>query len=174
MFKEHHAEREITDAQSGVLLWWGVCAHSRPTLCDHMDCSPPGSSVHGILQVRILEWVAFSFSGGSSWPGDQTHASCTGRQVLYYWDMSEAHYWNTVCKNSSKETAELEKQNYVCFGKLWAILSLLLILKSDSISFICLFMVFQLISQILNPVFQVRDKSVDYLELLFESIKLTK
>ena len=51
---------------------------------------------------------------------------------------------------------------------------MLLILKSDSISFICLFMVFQLISQILNPVFQVRDKSVDYLELLFESIKLTK
>lgn len=51
---------------------------------------------------------------------------------------------------------------------------LLLILNSDNISFICLFMVLQLIRQILNPVFQVRDKSVDYLELLFESIKLTK
>ena len=35
-----------------------------PTLCDPMDCSPPGSSVHGILQARILEWVAISFSGG--------------------------------------------------------------------------------------------------------------
>ena len=34
-----------------------------------MDCSPPGSSIHGILQVRILEWVAISFSRGSSWPG---------------------------------------------------------------------------------------------------------
>ena len=45
-----------------------VCliAHSCPTLCDHMDCSPPGSSVHGILQARILEWVAISSSRGSS------------------------------------------------------------------------------------------------------------
>ena len=38
------------------------------TLCDPMDCSPPGSSVHGISQSRILEWVAISFSKGSSWP----------------------------------------------------------------------------------------------------------
>ena len=38
-----------------------------PTLCDPMDCSLPGSSVHGILQARILEWVAISFSRGSSW-----------------------------------------------------------------------------------------------------------
>ena len=37
-------------------------------LCDPLDCSPPGSSVHGILQARILEWVAISFSWGSSWP----------------------------------------------------------------------------------------------------------
>ena len=37
------------------------------TLCDAMECSPPGSSVHGILQARILEWVAFPFSRGSSW-----------------------------------------------------------------------------------------------------------
>ena len=40
---------------------------SCPTLCDLMDCSPPGSSVHGILQARILEWVAISSSRGSSW-----------------------------------------------------------------------------------------------------------
>ena len=40
--------------------------HSCPTLCNPMDCSPPGSSVHGILQTRILEWVAISFSRGSS------------------------------------------------------------------------------------------------------------
>ena len=38
----------------------------RPTLCDPMDCSPPGSSIHGILQARILEWVAIPFSRGSS------------------------------------------------------------------------------------------------------------
>ena len=41
------------------------------TLCDPMDYSLPGSSVHGILQARILEWVAISFSKGSSWPRDQ-------------------------------------------------------------------------------------------------------
>ena len=45
-----------------------------------MDCSSPGSSVHGILQARILEWVAISFSRGSFWPRDQIHVSCiTGR-----------------------------------------------------------------------------------------------
>ena len=38
------------------------------TLCDPVDCSPPGSSINGILQARILEWVAISFSRGSSWP----------------------------------------------------------------------------------------------------------
>ena len=47
-----------------------------PTLCDHMDHSPPGSSVHGILQTRILEWVAISSSRGSSQPRDQTQVCC--------------------------------------------------------------------------------------------------
>ena len=47
-----------------------VCAQSYLTLCDTMDCSLPGSSVHGILQARILEWVAISFSRGSSQPRD--------------------------------------------------------------------------------------------------------
>ena len=46
------------------------------TLCDPMNCSPPGSSVPGILQARILEWVAMSSSRGSSWPRDGTHVSC--------------------------------------------------------------------------------------------------
>ena len=46
------------------------------TLCDPMNYSPPGSSVHGIFQARILEWVAIPFSRGSSQPRDQTHISC--------------------------------------------------------------------------------------------------
>ena len=46
------------------------------TLCDLMDCSPPCFSVHGVLQARILEWVAMPFSRGSSQPRDQTHVSC--------------------------------------------------------------------------------------------------
>ena len=51
---------------------WNVCAGSCPTLCNPMDCSPPGSSVHGILQARTLEWDAISSSRGSSDPGIET------------------------------------------------------------------------------------------------------
>ena len=47
------------------------------TLCDPKDCSPPGSSVHGILQARILEWVAMPSSTGSRWPRDRTRVSCS-------------------------------------------------------------------------------------------------
>ena len=46
-----------------------VCAQSDPTFCDPTDCSPPGSSVHGILQARILDWFAISYSRGSSFAG---------------------------------------------------------------------------------------------------------
>ena len=46
------------------------------TLCDPMDCSPPGSSIHGIFQARVLEWVAISFFKGFSWPRDGTRISC--------------------------------------------------------------------------------------------------
>ena len=62
-------------------------AQSCQTLCDPMVCSPPDSSVHGILQARILEWVAISFSRGSSQSRDQTQVSCIiciGRKVLYH------------------------------------------------------------------------------------------
>ena len=60
------------------------------TLCNPMDCSLPGSSVHGIFQARILEWVAISSSRGSSQLRDQTHVSCIGRQILYHWATWEA------------------------------------------------------------------------------------
>ena len=58
-------------------LWvkWSEVAQSCPTLCDPMDCSLPGSSVHGILQAIELEWIAISFSSGSSWPRDRTWVS---------------------------------------------------------------------------------------------------
>ena len=52
-------------------------SQSSPTLCDPMDFSLPGSSVHGIFQARILEWVAISFSRGSSQPRDRTRVSHT-------------------------------------------------------------------------------------------------
>ena len=55
---------------------------SCPTLCDAMDCNPPGSSVHGILHARILEWVAKPSSRGSSQPRDHiSSVSCIGKWV---------------------------------------------------------------------------------------------
>ena len=76
---------------SGVVgLFQGTCVWAKllqscPTLCDPMDCSSPGSSVHGILQARILEWVATSFSRGSSWPRDQTWVSCIIGRFFVVW-----------------------------------------------------------------------------------------
>ena len=55
-----------------------------------MDCSSPGSSVHGILQARILEWVAISFSRGSSQPRDQTWLFCIVGRFFTVWDIREA------------------------------------------------------------------------------------
>ena len=77
--------------RKNMFIW--SCIHaskslqSCPTLCDPIDCSPPGSSVHGILQARILEWVAISYSRGSSQPRDWTHVSdisYTGKQVFFF------------------------------------------------------------------------------------------
>ena len=71
-----------------VIIYWifVICVHAQSlqlclTLCDPMDCSPPGSSVHGILQARILEWVAMPSSREASWPGDPT-GICL---CLLYW-----------------------------------------------------------------------------------------
>ena len=72
-----------------------VCSvtQSYPTLCNPVDCSPPGSSVHGILQARILEWVAILSSRGSSQSRDQTCVSCVfciGRWIPYHWTTRDA------------------------------------------------------------------------------------
>ena len=77
---------QLLGSRAGWKKKWKSCL----TLCNPMDCSLPGSSVHGISQSRILEWVVISFSRGSSWPGDQTLV--TGslqnfyhcRQILYH------------------------------------------------------------------------------------------
>ena len=70
-FEESESESEVTQ--------------SCPTLCDPMDCSPPGSPVHGILPARILEWVAIAFSRGSSRPRDQTQVSCIAGRRFNLW-----------------------------------------------------------------------------------------
>ena len=68
---------------------------SCPTLCNPMDRSPPGFSIHGIFQARILEWVAISFSGGSSWPRNQNHVSCPAGRLFTVGATREGHY---VCR----------------------------------------------------------------------------
>ena len=90
-----------------------VCMHAQPcpTLCNPMDCSPPGSSVHGISQARVLEGVAMSFSRGSSQARDWINISCVScmsKQILYHWatwkpieeDESERK-WNCSVMSSS-------------------------------------------------------------------------
>ena len=71
-------------------MWWfshKVVSDS----CDPMDCSPPGSSVHGIFQARILEWIAISFSRGSSKPRNWTQVSCITGRFFTNWAIREAH-----------------------------------------------------------------------------------
>ena len=72
-----------------------VCVHvcvSHSVVSDslHMDCSPPGPSVHGILQARTLEWVAVSFSERSSRPRDRTWVSCIAGRFFTIWATREA------------------------------------------------------------------------------------
>ena len=87
-------------------LMRNVCAksfQSSPILCDPVDCSPPGSSAHGILQARILEWVAMPSSRGSSKPRDLSHVSyvsCNGRQEWHLVGLCWINSYFTNCISS--------------------------------------------------------------------------
>ena len=83
-----------------------LCAQLYLTFCNPMDCSLPSFSVHEIFQARTLEWVAISYSRESSWPRNETHVSCIGRQILCHyatWEAIVLHYLS-YCSN--------------CFGQL--------------------------------------------------------
>ena len=71
-----------------------LIAQSCLTLGDPMNCSLPGSSVHGILQERILEWVAVPFCRRSSWPTDWSQASCTVGRLFNIWATREAFFFS--------------------------------------------------------------------------------
>ena len=73
----------ILSSKNSVPLDKSEIARSYPTLCNPMKCSLPCSSIHGIFQAKVLEWVAISFSRGSSWPKDQTLDLPRCRQTLY-------------------------------------------------------------------------------------------
>ena len=78
------------------MLWWWFSCSIGSNSCDPMDCSPPGFSVHGIFQARILEWVAISFSRGSSWPWDWTQVSCPAGRFFTDWVTRETPIWYAV------------------------------------------------------------------------------
>ena len=94
-----HAQLKITF----ILLFWmeyyiptcfigeseSAVSQLCPTLCDHMGCSLPGSSVHGIFQAIVLEWIAISFSRGSSQPRDRTQVSRVVDRCFTIWDTRE-------------------------------------------------------------------------------------
>ena len=68
-----------------------LVAQSCLTLCDPMDCSLPGSSIHGVFLARVLAWVAVAFSGGSSRPRDRTQVSHIAGRRVTLWATKEAH-----------------------------------------------------------------------------------
>ena len=85
---------------------WDLVAQLYLTLCHPMDCSPPGSPVLGILQARIMEWVAIPFSRGPSQPRDWTQVSCIADRFFTIWATRETqmkkeqvyfpHLWNKL------------------------------------------------------------------------------
>ena len=78
-----------------------------------MDCNPPGFSVHGILQARILESVAISFSMGYSWPRNRTLLFYIHRQILYHWATWEAPYLSISVSKWDYHTSEH------CYDSAW-------------------------------------------------------
>ena len=74
-----------------------IAAQLYLTLCDPMDCRLPDTSVHGISQARILEWVAIPFCRGSSWPRDRTWVSCIAGRFFLVWATREAFVTIYVC-----------------------------------------------------------------------------
>ena len=97
--QQHFSE----DASSYLKVWsrWSEVAQSCPTLCNPMDCSLPGSTIHGIFQARILEWVAISFSRRSSRPRDWTWVShmvgIIGRRFTI-WATRENPVWKSIIR----------------------------------------------------------------------------
>ena len=78
--------------------------------CYSMDCSPPGFSVHGISQARILEWVAISFSRGTSQARNRTYISCIGRQTLPLHHQGSPNIFKKKKKTSLHQEPSSEKK----------------------------------------------------------------
>ena len=101
MFPALQADSLPTEPSGKPITVWSEVAQSCLTLCDPMDCSPPGFSIHEIFQAWVLEWVAISFSRGSSQPRDWTRVSRIAGRRFTIWATREVQ--GLSCKNSPKQ-----------------------------------------------------------------------
>ena len=92
LYSSYPGPKQLKNTVSVILGYACLVAQLCPTLCDPMDSSPPGSSVPGILQARILEWVAMPSSRESSQPWDQIQISCIAGRFFASWATREV-YW---------------------------------------------------------------------------------
>ena len=112
------------------LCYWSEVAQSCPTLCDPMDCSRPGSSVHVIFQAWILEWVAISFSRRSSWPRDLTWVSHIVVRCFTIWATREAL---VMLIGTFKFRSLIFLLDWTCISMRCSFLSLVVLLTIDAI-----------------------------------------
>ena len=116
--QHHHSGFEIpTSKYLLMIMHCMLVTQSCPTLCDPMDCSLPGSSVHGIVEAIRLEWVAIPFSRRSSWPRDCV--SCISRQILYSWANREAPWWELHPLNSQRASTSPAFITESCRASWW-------------------------------------------------------
>ena len=89
-----------------------LVTQSCPTLCDPLDCSLPGFSICGIFQARILEWIAISFSRGSSWPRYWTQVSWIAGRLFTVWATKKE-------ENGPQSRQDMCKKNKLQLARLW-------------------------------------------------------
>ena len=124
-----------------------LVAQSCPTLCDPVDYSPPGSSVHGISQARILEWVAISSSRGSSWSRSRTQVSCITGRYFTIWATREALTAIIPAQFQSEKWPGLDSNDTITLYLIYCLLSFIVYCSS---LFLHSYMLSSLIE--LNPV----------------------
>ena len=135
-----------------------VHTQSCPTLYDPTDCSPPGSSVHGILRARILEWVAISFSRGSSQPRNQTQVSCMAGRFFTIWATREAKNTGVACHFLVQVSFRTQGMNPHLFCLLHWQANLYPALPGKPIPDLTFILINQLRARYNCPPFQVRRK----------------
>ena len=104
----------LQHSPSPLMMWKVKVAQLCPTLCHPMDCSPPGSSVHGILQARTLEWVAVLFSRGSSQPRDRTQVFRIAGRFFPIWAPGNEMEYTIKPPSPMKLTAAAAKSLQSC------------------------------------------------------------